>query len=179
MRVLNVGGGSRTLPADYDGWEQMLLDIDPSTKPDFCFDAREIKARMEAGFYDAVYCSHTLEHFYRHEVPVVLEGFLHVLKPGGFAEVSVPDVRRLMNELISRNHDIDDVFYRAEHDMPITFHDVLYGWGFQVSKGNVFYAHKCGFTALSLATAMEKVGFAPVYQSLHDSNIYMKAFKKE
>ena len=178
MKVLNVGGGSRTLPVQYDGWEQTLLDADPDTKPDLCLDAKEIGTLSESQ-YDAVYCSHCLEHFYKHEVPVVLSGFLHVLKPGGFAEISVPDIRKLMTDLMSRNYDIDDVFYRAEHDMPVTFHDVLYGWGVQVSKGNLFYAHKTGFTALSLATAMERAGFVTIYQSLHDANIYMKAFKKE
>jgi hypothetical protein len=179
MKVLNVGGGgSRKIPAQFDGWEQVLLDINPEVKPDVCLDAKEIGTLPE-NEYDAVYCSHTLEHFYKHEVQIVLKGFLHVLKPGGFAEVSVPDIRKLMDELISRNHDIDDVFYRAEYNMPITFHDVLYGWGQQVSSGNVFYAHKCGFTALSLATALEKAGFGDILQSIHDSNIYMKAFKKE
>jgi predicted SAM-dependent methyltransferase len=39
-----------------------------------------------------VYCSHNLEHYYHHEVPRVLAGSLHVLKPHGFAEIRVPDV---------------------------------------------------------------------------------------
>lgn len=36
MKVLNVGGNSKdiALPALYEGWEQILLDVDPQGKPD-------------------------------------------------------------------------------------------------------------------------------------------------
>ena len=178
MKVLNVGGGSRVLPSQYDGWEQTLLDIDPDTKPDICLDAKEILTLPESK-YDAIYCSHTLEHFYKYEVPIVLSGFLRVLKPKGFAEIHVPNLRNVIDELISRNHDIDDVFYRTGQNIAITFHDVLYGWGEQVSKGNLFYAHKCGFTALSLGSALKTAGFEPIYLAVQGSNITAQAHKKE
>ena len=68
--VLNVGGGpSRNLPPYYDNWEQHLLDIDKNVNPDICCDARELQIQ---DVYDAVYTSHTLEHFYKHEIPLIL-----------------------------------------------------------------------------------------------------------
>ena len=75
-RVLNVGGNSRAirLPAHFDGWEQHLLDIDPKVRPDILCDAREMLT-LPGGNYDAIYCSHNLEHYFRHELPKVLAGF--------------------------------------------------------------------------------------------------------
>jgi len=85
-RLLNVGGGSKSipLPPEYAGFEHVLLDIDPSGKPDIVLDGRKI-LELGAEQFDAIYCSHNLEHYFRHHVPKVLAGFFHVLKPGGFA----------------------------------------------------------------------------------------------
>jgi predicted SAM-dependent methyltransferase len=60
-----------------------------------------------------VYCSHNLEHYYRHEVPWVLEGFLHLLRDGGFAHIRVPDIGELMRVTVERKLDIDDVLYHS------------------------------------------------------------------
>ena len=86
MKVLNVGGNNKDigLPEIYNAWDQILLDIDPSGKPDICCDAREMM-QLESSVYDAIYCSHNLEHYFEHDAEYVLEGFLHVLKPQGFA----------------------------------------------------------------------------------------------
>ena len=63
-RVLNVGGGSKDipLPPHYAGWEHVLMDIDPKGQPDLVCDARELPA-LPAGQYDAIFCSHNLEHY--------------------------------------------------------------------------------------------------------------------
>jgi hypothetical protein len=43
-RLLNVGGGSKSiqLPLEYDGYEHLLLDIDPAGKPDIILDGRKL-----------------------------------------------------------------------------------------------------------------------------------------
>lgn len=179
MKVLNVGGGAtRDLPKRYDGWGQILLDINPDVKPDICKDAKRL-TELQEGVFDAVYCSHNLEHFYKHDVPLVLEGFLHVLNENGFAEISVPDVVALMVDMMSRNHDIGDVWYRTGEGTAITFHDVLYGWNAAMAQGNEYYAHKCGFTPISLAAALQAAGFKSIFISAHDKNITAIAYKKE
>src|SRR6516164_8820387 len=91
--MLNVGGGSKNIPipAYFDGWEHILLDIDPAGNPDIVCDARELLSLAPLQF-DAVYCSHNLEHYYKHETAAVLRGFLHILKMDGFAEIRVPDM---------------------------------------------------------------------------------------
>lgn len=178
MRVLNVGGGAnRELPPHYAGWDQDLLDINPECQPDICLDAKRLK-ELQGGTYDAVFCSHNLEHFYKHEVPVVLEGFLHVLNDDGFAEISVPSLPSMIRNMQANSLDIGDVWYRTPSGAAITFHDVLYGWDHAMANGNLFYAHKCGFTVHSLGEALLKSGFMGVEIGEDNFNIVAKAHKK-
>lgn len=177
MRVLNVGGGlNPALPAHFEGWDLDVLDIDPEVKPDICLDAREMKT-LPAETYDAVLCSHALEHFYKHDVPKVLAGFLHVLKPDGFAEIVVPSLTRLWEAMAKCSLDVSDVWYRTGNGVPITFHDVLYGWHHAMENGNLYYAHKCGFTMNSLSEALMKAGFAGVQIWDDASNLYARAYR--
>jgi predicted SAM-dependent methyltransferase len=76
-----VGGNSKEiqLPFLYDGWQHVLLDIDPDCTPDVLCDARNLSA-LSGAEYDSVYCSHNLEHYYHHDVRKVLSGFFHILK---------------------------------------------------------------------------------------------------
>jgi SAM-dependent methyltransferase len=163
-RVLNVGGNSRDIPLPpvYQGWENVLLDIDPRAKPDVLCDAREL-ARLPGGEFDAVYCSHNLEHYHRHDVPKVLAGFRHVLKPQGFAHIRVPDMAEVMRQVVQKGLDIDDLLYQSAAG-PITVRDVIYGYGVEIERsGNDFFAHKTGFTHKSLDAMLRSCGFAFVY----------------
>ncbi len=103
-----------------------MLDIDPKGSPDIVCDARRLTDLESAGF-DAVYCSHNLEHYYRHDVPLVLAGFLHVLKPGGFAHIRVPDLLAVMRKTLENQLDLEDTLYQAKAG-PIMVLDVLYGY---------------------------------------------------
>jgi len=163
-RVLNVGGANKSIPIPphYAGWNHLLLDIDPSGNPDVVCDARELDA-LEPAQFQAVYCSHNLEHYYPHDARTVLRGFLHVLLPDGFAEIRVPDLRCVMERVIQSNMDIEDVLYQSQGG-PITVRDVIYGWGRQIEQSGVdFYAHKTGFTPASLKAALLEAGFKAVF----------------
>ncbi len=177
-KLLNVGGGNKSiaLPALYAGFEQVLLDIDPAGAPDIALDARQL-ATLEAGAFDGIYCSHNLEHYYRHDVPRVLSGFLHVLKDGGFAHIRVPDLQELMQVSVANGLDVDDVLYQSPAG-PISVLDVLYGYGVEIEKsGQDFYAHKTGFTAKSLSRALETAGFPVVYIRTGNLEVNALAFK--
>jgi SAM-dependent methyltransferase len=179
-RVLNVGGSSRSIPIPehFGGWEHHLLDIDPAGAPDVVCDAREMAALPAAG-YDAVYCSHNLEHYHRHDLPRVLAGFLHVLKADGFADIRVPDMKAVFEDMLRRNLDIDDVLYQSPAG-PITVNDVIYGYGRQIAEsGRDFYAHRNGFTHRSLVLALRSAGFAVVYAASRPYEIDAIAFKGE
>lgn len=180
--VLNVGGNSKAvaIPAHYDGWQHLLLDIDPRGEVDFVCDARELLAQPPAQF-DAVYCSHNLEHYFPHDTERVLRGFLHVLKADGFAEIRVPDIEAVMRAMLEQGLDIDDVLYHSGVG-PILVRDVIYGWHVEIERtGQDFFAHKTGFTARSLSVALQRAGFArtePV-PSIGVYELHALAFKQE
>jgi hypothetical protein len=176
--LLNVGGGSKTvaIPAYFNGWTHHLLDIDPSGTPDIVCDARNLQS-LEAGRYDAVYCSHNIEHYYPHDVPKVLSGFLHVLKADGFAEIRCPDLAAVMRTTIQRGLDIDDVLYQSALG-PIMVRDVIYGYGRQIAEsGNDYYAHKTGFTQKSLQKALAAAGFQGGWMLTGPYELIAYAFK--
>jgi SAM-dependent methyltransferase len=177
-RLLNVGGGSKSiqLPPEYDGYEHLLLDIDPTGKPDIILDGRKL-IELPAAQFDAIYCSHNLEHYFRHEVAKVLMGFFHVLKPGGFAQILVPDLIELMRIVVQKNMDLEEQLYvsAAGHIAPI---DVIYGFGPQIeTSGNDFFAHKTGFSVQSLTRTVEKAGFGPNFAKIANLEINIIAFK--
>ena len=178
--MLNVGGNNKNiaLPPQYQGWEHVLLDIDPRGKPDIVCDAREL-SRLPSSEYDAVYCSHNLEHYYRHDAAKVLGGFLHVLKEDGFAHIRCPDIGELMRRVVQRNMDIDDFLYQSPAG-PITVRDVIYGYGIEIERsGQEFFAHKTGFTPKSLAALLKRCGCNYVFIGSRSLEIAAFAFKSK
>ena len=158
--VLNVGGNSKAIPIPryYAGWEHHLLDIDPRGKPDVVMDARELR-RLPAASYDAIYCAHNLEHYHRGDGARVLEGFCHVLKDDGFAEIRVPDLMSVVKHVAQQGMDLDDTLYVSASG-PIMVRDVFFGYSVQVEqRGNEFFAHKTGFSPKSLAKFLTGRGF--------------------
>lgn len=179
-KVLNVGGNNKqiALPPQYAGWEHVLLDIDPRGNPDVVCDAREL-SKLPGATYDSVYCSHNLEHYYRHDAAKVLAGFAHVLKTDGFAYIRVPDLGAVMRTVAERNLDIDDFMYQASAG-PITVRDVIYGYGAEVERsGNDFYAHKTGFTQASLCSILREADFASVFTRTGNLEVSALAFFDE
>jgi len=163
-RVLDVGSGSREipLPLHFAGWTRLLLDIDPGMRPDLALDAREL-ARLGPALFDAVYCSHNLEHYYAHDVGRILQGFVHVLKPGGFVEVRVPDLAAVAREFTAAGRELDGVLYDSPAG-PITARDVIYGLERWIeSSGKDFFAHKTGFTRSTLERALGAAGLSHVH----------------
>lgn len=177
-KVLNVGGNNKNIPIPsvYDGWQQVLLDIDATGNPDVVCDARAL-TQLAASQYDAIYCSHNLEHYYRHEVAKVLAGFHHVLKEDGFIQIQVPDMSALMKRVVDGGLDIDDFLYTSPAG-PIHVIDVIYGYGVEIERsGNDFFAHKTGFTQTSLVSRLKASGFSSVFSRVDNLNIDAIAFK--
>ncbi len=180
-RFLNVGGNRKdiSVPADFDGWDHILLDIDPAGNPDIICDARELQT-LEQAQYHAVYCSHNLEHYYHHEVPRVLQGFRHVLKPSGFAMISVPDLEDVIRTMVAKGLDLDDVLYTIGAGIPVLVRDVFYGFGLQMEmSGQDYFSHKTGFTQNSLEAILKRNGFKYVYVKKSPFNIVALAFMRK
>ena len=179
-KVLNVGGNSKKipLPLQYAGWEHVLLDIDPRGSPDIVCDARELSS-LPGSIFDSVYCSHNLEHYYRHDVEKVLAGFAHVLKDDGFVYICVPDMDELFQTVVKDKLDIDDFLYQSPAG-PITVRDVIYGYGLEIERsGNDFFAHKTGFTQKSIFLTLQTAGFLWVFTGAGNLEITAFAFKNE
>ena len=163
-RVLNVGGQSRgiPLPGPYAAFEHVLLDLDPDVGADIVLDVRQLTS-LEPQQFDAVYCAHNLEHVRQHEVPGVLAGFRHVLKPGGLAHIIVPDLQELMLACVQQGIDLDGLLYESPMG-PITPLDVLYGHGGIIAQsGQDGYAPRTGFSRRTLANVVEASGFSPMF----------------
>lgn len=166
MKVLNVGGHSKTIaiPPQYAGMEHHLLDIDPLVNPDVLWDARKL-TELEGGQYDAVYCSHNLEHFTLDEVPEVLRGCWHMLRDGGLLQVRVPNILGIMHKIVAEGLDLLDVMYESPIG-PIRAVDMIYGLPLEKCahpSQHVWFQHKTGFSKLTLAHALIAAGFTAVY----------------
>ena len=176
-RVLNVGGANKQIPipAHYDGWDHALLDIQDGPEVDLVMDSRNLRAAVDV-YFDAIYCSHNLEHYFAHDVNIVLDGFLNVLKDDGFAEIIVPDIRAVLKRMFENNMDVDDVLYHCPSG-PITIQDVVWGWGKQIEESGVdFYAHKIGFTDTYLTKKLVNAGFQNVWTMISPDAMELKAF---
>ena len=162
-RVLHVGCGARNPEKLHKtfrspDWEEIRLDIDPAVKPDIVGTMTAMPTIAD-GSYDAVWSSHNVEHLYAHEVPVALAEFLRVLKPGGFALITLPDLQAVAEHIAKGN--LEEPLYQSPAG-PVCPVDIVYGYRPSVARGNVFMAHRTGFTADTLRTKLEAAGFQTV-----------------
>ncbi len=161
--LLHVGCGPhdpQALPPQFrtPEWREIRLDIDPSVSPDVVASITDMSS-VPSNSVDAVWSSHNLEHLYAHEVPLALREFWRVLKPGGLAWLTVPDLQEVARHVAQGN--LDETLYVSPAG-PICAIDVLFGHRGYIAGGNHFMAHGTGFTAKSLAQELRGAGFAAV-----------------
>jgi ubiquinone/menaquinone biosynthesis C-methylase UbiE len=106
---------------------------------------------------DAIFSSHNIEHLYPHEVPVALAEFVRILKPDGFLVVTCPDLQSVC-ALVAEDKLIDPAYTAPAG--PIAPLDILYGRRPSLARGNLFMAHRCGFTQKVLTGTLHAHGFA-------------------
>ena len=162
-KVLHVGCGAHTPDKLHEtfrspDWQEVRLDINPKVQPDIIASMTDMGVIADASF-EALYSSHNLEHLYPHEVPLALAEFRRVLKPYGFALITVPDLRQVAEHIAADKAD-DPILMTNKG--PITPLDVLYGFRPFLASGNVYMAHKFGFTASTLRRFLEDAGFSSV-----------------
>lgn len=162
--VLHVGCGapsSDKLPAAFftpGEWRELRLDIDPGVAPDIQASITDMSMVADASV-DAVWSAHNLEHLLPHEVPVALAEFHRVVRPGGFVLVTVPDLQQVAEHVAQDK--LEDAAYISMMG-PITPLDMLYGLRSALADGNLFMAHRMGYTATTLQGYLARAGFAPV-----------------
>ncbi len=157
--VLNVGGFSKEipLPTRYAGYEHVLLDISNlHGETNIVMDARKLILWANAlPKFDAVYCSHNLEHYYLEDASLVMQGMFAVLKPGGSIELRVPDIQLVCEKLAAGASLYDE----TESGSGVVWHDCIYGNTLERMRQGEEWAHKTGFTETTLRTLLEGTGF--------------------
>ncbi len=179
-KLLHVGCGALTKHQlkgfSDDTWIETRFDIDPSVNPDVVGTLTDMNA-VATKEYDAIYSSHNIEHVFPHEVPIVLNEFKRVLKDDGFVVITCPDLQSVCEAIVQDR--LVEPLYTSPAG-PITPLDILYGYRPSMSSGNLFMAHKCGFTFSLLHRSFIDAGFADTIGGNRPENfdIWMVAFKK-
>ncbi|MDD2177682.1 class I SAM-dependent methyltransferase [Acidovorax sp. D2M1] len=137
-------------------WTELRLDIDPAVAPDIVGSMTDMRAVAD-GSVDAIYSSHNIEHLYPHEVPAALAEFLRVLKPEGFAIITCPDLQAVA-DLVAQDKLMQPAYQSPAG--PITPLDILYGHRPALALGNLYMAHRTGFTLNSLMQTFKAAGFS-------------------
>jgi predicted O-linked N-acetylglucosamine transferase (SPINDLY family)/SAM-dependent methyltransferase len=139
-------------------WNELRLDINEAANPDIVGTMLDMSAVADESV-DALFSHHNIEHLYAHEVPVALAEFRRVLKSDGFVVIACPDLQSVC-QLIA-----EDKLTEPAYDSPagpITPLDILYGHRPSLQRGNLYMAHRCGFTEKVLIAALQGAGFGSV-----------------
>jgi predicted SAM-dependent methyltransferase len=160
---LHVGCGPKhkdrtTAAFNVPDWQEIRLDIDASVRPDITGTMTDMSA-VPAGSVDAVFSSHNIEHLYPHEVGVALREFLRVLNDDGFAVITCPDLQSVC-ALVAQDKLTEPAYVSGAG--PIAPLDILYGHRPPMARGNLYMAHRCGFTRKVLAATLQQAGFKAV-----------------
>ncbi len=160
---LHVGCGNKrkdrtTKALSSHGWNEVRFDIDESVNPDLVGSMIDMSS-VETMSVDAVFSSHNIEHLYPHEVPIALSEFFRVLKSDGIAVITCPDLQSVC-ALIAEDKLTESAYTSPAG--PIAPIDILYGLRSSMAKGNLYMAHRCGFTQKVLIGTLQQCGFKSV-----------------
>ncbi len=139
-------------------WTEQRFDIDESVNPDIVGTMTDMSA-VPSESVDAIFSSHNIEHLYPHEVPLALKEFMRVLKPDGFLAITCPDLQSVC-QLVAQDK-LTEAAYTSPAG-PIAPLDILYGFRPSMARGNLFMAHRCGFTEKVLIATLKAAGFAMI-----------------
>ena len=161
--LLHVGCGPQTKQNTTEGfksdnWREIRLDIDPNVKPDIIGTMTDMSG-VASESVDAIFSSHNIEHLYPHEVMVALCEFMRVLKPDGFVVVTCPDLRSIC--ALVADDKLTETAYVSPAG-PIAPIDMMYGLRSSMARGNLYMAHRCGFTEKVLSATLYQAGFKMV-----------------
>jgi hypothetical protein len=159
--LLNTGAGhseESDLPAYFKGWRHLRVDIDIRVAPDIVASMTDLSAIAD-GSIDAIWASHCLEHLYAHEVPLALAEFRRVLNDTGFACIIVPDIQAIADRIA--NDRLHEPIYQSSAG-PVSAHDMLWGFGPAIARGELSMAHRCGFTPALFLERLQSADFGEI-----------------
>ena len=161
--LLHVGCGAsriaQTTAGFNDGsWSEVRIDINALNQPDIIGSMTDMSA-VTSDLMDAIFSSHNIEHLYPHEVPVALDEFHRVLGSQGFCVITCPDIQSVC-ALVAQDKLLDPAYISPAG--PISPIDILFGHRQSLAQGNLFMAHRTGFTEKTLSTTLKNSGFKTV-----------------
>lgn len=160
--LLHVGCGqknkSRLKGFNNPSWDEIRVDIDHAVNPDIVGSLTDMN-QIQDGTAQAIYSSHNLEHLYAHEVLHALKEFHRVLSNDGIVIVTCPDLQSVCEQVAQGK--LLEPLYQSPSG-PIAALDILFGLRASLEAGNIFMAHKTGFTYSSLSQLMLQSGFKTV-----------------
>lgn len=174
--IVNAGAGKSALdiPLIKSGeWQEVRVDTDPDAMPHIV-DSMASMPGLPAHSVDAIWASHVLEHVYWHEIPAVIREFRRILKEGGIAIISVPDLE-FVAKAITKQGLLETVY--TSPGGAITPLDMLYGYRAFTAAGMEGMQHKTGFTAGVLERVLRDLGFAHVV--CRRGNFEIRAFASD
>jgi SAM-dependent methyltransferase len=148
------GGGSHRSPL-FREWREIRVDVDPAVNPDVVADVTDLSP-IGDGFADAIWSSHCLEHLFLHQVADAFHEFHRILADDGFMICVVPDVQAVATMVA--NDKAHETVYTAAAG-PVTPHDMFYGFGPAIARGQTQMAHRCGFTPSIAVNALGQSRF--------------------
>ena len=90
------------------------------------------------------------------QVPLALAEFVRVLKPDGRVLITCPDLQSVCARVAQG--ELASPLYESDAG-PISALDIMYGHRGAMAAGNLFMAHRCGFTLQVLADTLQACGF--------------------
>ena len=162
-RFLHVGCGQHrkartTAGFNTPAWDEVRLDIDPAVEPDIVGTMTDLSAVAD-GAFDGLFSSHNIEHLYPHEVAGALAEFRRVLAPSGFCVITCPDLQSIA-ALVAQDRLLEPAY--ASPAGPIAPLDMIFGHRPAMAAGNLYMAHRCGFTERVLVGTLRAAGFGGV-----------------
>lgn len=157
-------------------WQEIRFDIDKSVNPDVVGTMTDMSS-VATESVDALFSSHNIEHLYPHDVPIALKEFYRVLKADGFVIITCPDLLSVC-QLVAEDK-LTEPAYQSPAG-PIAPIDILYGHRPSMAQGNLFMAHRCGFTRKTLTVDLQIAGFSAVgvLEDKQNFNLWAIASKK-
>jgi ubiquinone/menaquinone biosynthesis C-methylase UbiE len=161
--LLHVGCGAskigQTTPGFNNGsWEEIRIDINCLNSPDIIGSMTDMSA-VGSESMDAIFSSHNIEHLYSHEVQAALAEFHRVLNSQGFCVITCPDIQSVC-ALVAQDKLLDAAYISPAG--PIAPIDILFGHRPSMAQGNLYMAHRTGFTEKTLSSSLHEAGFMTV-----------------
>jgi len=161
--LLHVGCGASRIEQTTSGfndgsWSEVRIDINGLNSPDIIGSMTDMSA-VKSESVDAIFSSHNIEHLYPHDVQTAIAEFHRVLGPQGFCVITCPDIQSVC-ALVAQDMLLDPAYISPAG--PIAPIDILFGHRPSMAQGNLFMAHRTGFTEKTLTATLQEAGFMTV-----------------